>query len=383
MANAITVGEAYDPYFYANEGLIQLNKSLGLAFFVVRDYDRTPTERGSTIKLRRPAKFAAQAMPIATGSAEDILPDYENIVLDQWFGAMFKLTDKELTYTRQRIVDEHVGPLAIAVADKIDQTLAALSDDIGYYHVRNATVPVEDFPDIRKILFNNQVPDNMRRYMVGGTLQNLYEKEDVFYQANTGVDAEMLQRGGVLGGKFGFSPIFANQNATSHTAGTLADTAGALTADHAKGATTVTIDGLTDAETIKAGASFQITGDPNRYAITGDLTVASNSVTATIPEPGLRQASLENAVVTLRDVTASERGVAFHRNAFALAMAPLSSLGDGAGAKIASVADPITSVALRATIFYDGGAAANYVRIDGLWGKKTLDPHMAVNVEVP
>jgi hypothetical protein len=378
----LTTGEAYDPYFYANQALRQLNKSLGMAFFVHRGYDKSPQEKGSTIKLRRPGKFTAQNMPIATSSAEDIDPDYLDIVLNQWKGTMFKLTDKELTYSRQQLVDEHIGPLAIGVADAMDQGLNGLLDDVPWFLVSSSSAPVEDFADVRKIMVDNQVPNADRRFMVGGNLQARYEKESVFYQANTGVDAELLQRDGFLGKKFGFD-LFTSQNATGHTAGaTGTDDAGAILAGgFAKGATTVSIDDLTDNDTFVIGDSFVVAGNTQRYALNGDFTVASNTIAATIPEPGLLADVAADAVVTLRRVDATERGCAFHKDAFALAMAPLSSLGNGAGAKIATMTDPITNITVRATIFYDGGAAANYVRIDALWGVKTLDFNLACNVE--
>lgn len=381
MANLITAGEAYDPYFYANEALRQLNKVLGMARLVYRGFDRTPQDRGSIIKLRRPDKYTAQAMPIALVSAEDTEPEYIQVDLDQWYGTMMKITDLELTYTRDRFVNEHIGPLAIGVADKIDQSVIGLQNFVGWYHVRNATSPFEDFPDVRKIMFENQNPGSPRRYGVGAGLQNLYEKDSIFVQANTSADAGQLQRSGLLTQKFGFD-IFANQNFTGHTAGTIADTAGSATGVQAKGSTTLVVGDLTNAETVKAGASLTIAGFTQRYAITSDATVAAGSATFSI-SPALQAATAGAEVVTIRDVSATERGVAFHPEAFALAMVPLSSMGNGAGARIGTAVDPIVGLALRSTVFYDPGTAANYARIDALWGRRCLDPNLAVNVELP
>ncbi len=380
MANILTTGEAYDPFFYANAALRQLNKTLGMAFFVHRGFDRTPADKGSQIRLRRPGKFASQSMPIALGSASDIEPEYMRINLDQWEGTMFKLTDQELTYTRERIITEHVDPLAIGVADQIDQTLVGLQDDVAARHQHVTATPVEDFPDIRQIMFNNLVPTPTRRLMVGGSLQNAYEKESVFYQADTGVDAELLQRDGFLGRKFGFD-IFANQNVVGHTGGSLAATAGALTnGTFAKGVASIVIDDATALTgTINKGDSITI--GAFSYAVLADATAAGDAATITIPEPGLQVAVGDGVAVTFTQETSTERGVAFHAEAFALAMAPLSSLGDGAGARIATVSDPITGITLRTTIFYDPGTASNFVRIDALWGVKTLNPRLAVNVD--
>lgn len=383
MANLITAGEAYDPFFYANQALRQLNKVLGMARLVFRGFDRTPTDRGSVIKLRRPGKFTAQVMPIALASATDVTPEYLQVTLDQWFGTMFRLTDLELTYTREQMVNEHLGPAAIGVADKIDQSLIELQDDVGYFHVRNATTPFEDFPDVRKILFDNLNPGSPRRFGVGAALQNLYEKDSIFVQANTSSDSGELQQEGLLVRKFGFD-IFANQNFLGHTQGNMAATAGALTnGAQIIGATTVPIDDATALTgTINKGDSVTFAGDTTRYAITANTAAAGNAATLPI-SPALQAALADGVAVTFRQVVSTERGVAFHPEAFALAMVPLSSMGDGAGARIGTAVDPISGLALRSTIFYDPGTAQNYVRIDALWGRKTIDPQLAVNVELP
>ncbi len=378
MANVLTLGEAYDPFFYANAALRQLNKSLGLAFFVHRGFDKTPADKGSEIRLRRPGKFASQTMPIALASATDITPEYQNITLDQWHGTMFGLTDKELSYTRERIITEHVDPLAIGLADKIDQTLVALQDDVAYRHQHVSGTPIEDFPDIRKLMFDRNVPNTTRRYMVGGNLQNAYEKESIFYQANTGIDAALLQRDGFLGRKFGFD-IFANSNVLGHTAGAITSATPLTNGNDVKGATSILIDDGTLTGDVNVGDAITI-GDFS-YAITADATAAGNAITVVIAAPGLQVAVTDGTAVVFVQETTTERGCAFHSEAFALAMSPLSSLGDGAGARIGAVVDPLTGVTLRTTIFYDPGTAKNYVRIDALWGVATLNPELAVNVD--
>ena len=382
MGNTITVGEAYDPFFYAAEALRQLNKKLGLAFFVFRGFDKTPADKGSRIKLRRPGKFAAQSMPIALGSASDIEPEYMNLNLDNWEGTMFALTDKELSYTRMQIVNEHITPLAFGVADKIDQTLVALLDGVGERHQHVSATPVEDFPDIRLAMFDNNVPETGRRFVVGGNLQNAYEKESVFYQADTGIDAAILQRDGVLGAKFGFNPIFTNSNITSHTGGTMAASVNALAAGiEPKGETTIVldVDSGTLTGTIKKGDLLIV--NSVKYPVTADVAAGGNAATIVIAAPGLQAATADGDVVTFEQETSTERGCAFHQDAFALAMSPLSSLGDGAGARIATVTDPVTGITLRSTIFYDPATAKNYVRIDALWGVLVQNPWLAVNVD--
>lgn len=381
MANLLTAGLAYDPYFYANAALEQLNKNLGISWFVYRDYeDEKGMEPGSTIQLRRPGTFTAASMPIAEGSAADILPDYLNIVLDQWKGVLMQLTDKELTYTREKIINEHVGPAAVGVADAIDQDVFSLYNRVPHIVADDATTPTNDFPNVRKAMFDNKVPDSMRFFAIDGVLQNRYEKEAVFYQANTGVDGAALQRDGFLGRKFGFD-IFASQNAPTHTAGSITATAGALT-DGAvtKGATSIVIDDATSLSgTVKAGDVLTI--GTAKYTATADATAAGNSITISL-SPAARADIADGTSVTFTQTSATSIGLAAHRNAFALVMAPLSTIGNAVGARMATVSDPVSSLTLRSRLWYTGGSAKVFVGIDSLWGKQALNPDMAVRLEI-
>lgn len=380
MANLLTAGLAYDPYFYANAALAQLNKKLGMAFFVHRDYeDEKGMEKGSTIQIRRPGSFSAQSMPIAEGSAEDVLPEYSNIVLDQWEGVLFALTDKELTYTRDRVVEEHIDPAAIAVADSIDQGLAALYADVPHIVADDSSTPTNDFPNIRKEMFDNKVSDAARFYMIDGVLQSRYEKEAVFYQANTGVDGDLLQRDGFLVKKFGFD-IFANQNSPAHTAGALTSTTPITDGPDVKGATSLTVDETTLTGTLKKGDVVTVAGAGD-YACTADATASGNAITFNISPP-LRSAVGDGTAITWVQNSATSVGIAAQRNAFALVMAPLSTMGNALGARMATVSDPSTRLALRSRLWYTGGSAKVFVSIDALWGVKTLTADMAARLEI-
>src|SRR5262245_60983412 len=143
MANALGL---YDPLFYAQEALIQLEKNLGMAARVHRGYDKEPQQKGSTIQIRRPSVFTAQDMP---GTAQDLLPEAVSIVLDQWKGVRFKLTDKEATYTTDQIITEHIRPASYALADAIDLSMVVLYRTIPWVVTADATpTDVSDFTDV-------------------------------------------------------------------------------------------------------------------------------------------------------------------------------------------------------------------------------------------
>lgn len=383
MANVLTAGLAYDPYFYANSALDVLYKRLGLAFFVDRSLEtEKAAEKGSTIQLRRPQKFAAAAMPIAEGSFADVQPDYSNLVISEWKGQGFKLTDKERSLTVDRFISEHIEPVAVSIADAIDVNLASLALEVPWIVEDDATTPVNDFPNIRQQFFNNLAPLVSARdfaYMTDGVLQNRYEKSATFYQANTGADGELLQRDGVLAVKFGFR-IFANQNAPTAAAGTLSTTDLLTNGAFTKGATSLNLDATTLTGIIRRGNVLTITGDTQKYAVTADVTASGNALASVGISPTLAQDVGDGVAVTVDQTVSTSTGLAFHRRAFALVMQPLEPAGPGILS--ATVGDPITGLTLRSRIWGSGGLGATFWALDALWGYKTLNPNLAVRLRI-
>src|SRR5512143_3701211 len=111
MPNVIT---AYDETFYAQEALILVEKALGMAARVHRGYDATPQLQGSSIQIRKPSTFTAQDAP---GSDQSLAAQYVTIPLNYWREVKFALTDKELSLTRDALIQEHIRPAAYALAD--------------------------------------------------------------------------------------------------------------------------------------------------------------------------------------------------------------------------------------------------------------------------
>lgn len=373
MSNTLSV---YDPIFYAQESLIQLEKALGMAGRVHRGYDKTPQQKGSVIAIRKPGSFTAQDAP---SNPQDIDAGEVRVQLDHWKEVKFALTDKELSATGEAIINDHIRPAAVALADAIDQSLCGLYAEVPWHHDVAATAGVADIVAVRRQMFDNLVPlrdPAMLHWMVDGDMEADLLSQAAFTQwQGSGEVGTRAQVSGALGQRFGFN-FFANQNVATHTPGTLSTTSVALQGAHAVGATSVTLDAGTLTGTLKRGDTFVINGHSQRYAVTADATASGNAVTVSIT-PALVQDYADNAAVTV-SLDQHAASLAFHRNAFALAMAPLSELGNQLGAKVATVADPITGLALRSRLFYDGNNSKVFVALDALWGVKTLDPNLAV-----
>lgn len=390
----------YNPTFFANEALIQLHKALGMAARVHRgaEEERNSTGRqlGDVINLRRPSHFAAQTHVAGTGTnAQDVVGQNVQIQLDNHQEVKFKLTDRELAYASERIIDEHIRPAAYALADKIDLDLHALGQNVGPKTTVAGTASSSFITGPRKVLRNNKVPlDQNVHYMVDGGMEAAFLDLGIFHEAQVtgqGANQDALMNGS-LGRRFGVE-VFASQNAdvdvsalsstATASAGT-GDAVGAVNGATGANVGTMSIDGMTGSETLQAGDTFQVAGDDTVYILTANTTLSTGAGSISF-YPSLRKNVADNAVITFDLLDAIQeaahvRNLMFHRNAFALAFAPLPMTGDGRGAMIDTVTDPITGLSLRARMYYDGDTATNFVALDALYGAQVLDGQLAVRV---
>jgi hypothetical protein len=364
----------YNETFFAQEALIQLEKVMGMAGRVYRDYTTSPSVKGDTIQIRRPSYFTAQSAP---STDQNVATTAVSVQLSHWDEVKFSITDKDLSLTSDRLITDHIRPAAVALADKIDQNLITLYKDIPWVTTMSATPALADISAIRKVMFSNKVPlkdqDNLH-FMIGGT------EEAAFLNAMTVLQNQQASglRDGSIGRLYGYD-VWANQNTTTHTSGGAADAVGALTVATAVGGTTVTFNGVTASAAFNKGDVIVITGDPQQYVVQTTTSADGTGLVTGLPVyPAISQVNNIGAVITLTTATGKTQNLAFHRNAFALATAPLSDLGNQLGARIAVINDPITGISLRSRLFYDGDNSRVKVALDVLYGYVTLDGNLAV-----
>lgn len=399
MAN--TLGN-YNPEFYAQEALEQLFKALGMAGRVHRGAEQernsAGNQKGDVINLKRPTKFAAAEHVVGVGTtAQDVVGENVAITLNNHQEVKYKLTDRELAYTTEQIINDHIRPAAYALADKIDQDLHALGARVGPKAFVSGTASSSFITGPRKVLRNNEVPmdPGMIHYLVDSGMEAAFLDLGIFHEARItgeGSNQQALMNGS-LGQRFGVE-VFATQNAdvavsalsstaTASTAG--GDRVGAVVNAQTANTNSFNIDGLTGTETFQIGDTFTIADDPTVYTLTANTTLSSGAGTFTF-YPALRRNAANDAVVTFNLLNAIEeaahvRNLMFHRHAFALAFAPLPMTGDGRGAEMATVTDAISGLSVRARMWYEGATGTNYVALDALYGTQVLDPMLAVQVK--
>lgn len=386
MANTLGV---YNPIFFAQEALIQLEAAMGLAnrVFMGFDEERRAFGYGETINIRRPSTFTAQDAPSV---AQDINTGTVAITLNRWKEVKFALTDRELAFTRERIIRDHIRPAAVALANDVDQFIAGLFVNVPWQVTVSNPATVADITKVRQVMFDNKVPlidPSMMHFMVNGKMEaELLSLQAFAQQQGAGDLGVNTQTRGNLGMKYGYN-FFANQNVRSHTAGTgtITDAAvnkvGGYAAAPQAETSTIAIDATAiTTGTLKKGDTLKFAGHSQHYVLTEDPTFTANAGNITI-SPGLQAPLVDNEAITFYRVSGAQ-ALAFHRNFAALVTAPLSELGNGRGAEIAVVQDPVTGLSLRSRIYYDGDNSKLNVALDILYGGRVLDGNLACRAVV-
>lgn len=394
MAN--TLGY-YSPAFYASEALIQLENSLGMGRTVHRGFDeeRRAFGKGDVINIKRPASFTVSDIGSA---AQNVTTESVQLSLSFAKEVRISIPDTEFAKTGEAIINDHIRPATYALANYVEQQLFALYKDIpNYFDVAGgagSTAVASDVVNVRKVLANAGVPmDNpaMLSLALNFDTEAALLSSSAFTQwQGSGGTGERAQVAGILGQRFGIGNIWATQNVTSHTKGTINDTALLINngAGYAAGSTTINLDAA-DASvtgTLLAGDVLTIahggtTGTKN-YVVTATSTASGNAFTGVTISPGLAAAVADNAVVTARADDHAAM-LAYHRDAFALAFARLPDhkmFQNGLGLQVASIQDPASGVSIRARVAYDNTNSAVQVVLDTLFGVKTLNPYLAARL---
>ena len=338
--------------------------------------ERRAFDKGETISVRRPATFTADDAPGST--VQDIATETVTLTLDTWKEVTYALTDKELAWSSEQVVAEHIMPAAYAIADAIDQSLCARYKDVPWFTDLTATPIYGDIVDVRKVMFDNKVPladPTKLHFMCDGATSAAFLKESAFSQyqgaGDTGISTQMRGQIGMKGGL----NLFEAQNVQTHTKGTASTGTLALTADADRGATSVGMDAVSVTGTLVAGDTFVIAGNSQRYSVTATSTASGNTFTTVSFTPGLAQDHLNNDVVTV-SLDNHTANLAFHRDAFALVVAPLTDNTPGAATFTAT--DPVSGLSVRACRQWNVTTKKNTISLDALWGVKTLNPNLAV-----
>ena len=367
-------------------GLMSLRKRAIMPRLVNGSYNGEAAQKGAIINVPVPTGIASAPVvpsnvPPVTGA---LTPVTVPIALNMWQQAAFKLSDKDLIE-----IDRNQSFMPM----EAEEAVASLANDVnadimskykGIYGATGSagTAPfastVEGATLSRKILNLQRCPRDSRRMVMDYESEaNALALAQFADLEKTGDPAVKIE--GEIGRKYGFD-MYTDDDVPLHTAG--APGAGPIRVDNGAGypagTTALHIDGLTvTTGTLKEGDIVTFAGDDQTYVVTADKTAdGSGDVDLTIA-PGLKIGVANDVVIT--HVLSHVVNLAFHRDAFAVAVRPLeNSILDAKLANITSLTDPQTGLSMRLELTREH---KQWVwRYDILWGSGLVRPELACRI---
>lgn len=327
-----------------------LRKAAVMPQLINIDYSDTARQKGDTIDVPMPGAITtvsvspAATPPVTTG----VTPEKATITLDQWYEAPFYLTDKEVLDAVAGIVPRQAEAAIKSLAEHLNAAILNLYKGIYGYTGTAGTTPfasdVTDAVQARKILLQQQCPVGDRRCVLSPEAEAQGLMIRAFQDASFSASGGQELREGQIGRKLGFD-FYVDQQMPTHTSGA-ATSSTTGTAGYALGIKTVALASAGTGAFL-VGDVITFAGDTQTYVITsGDADVSGGGSISF--EPGLKVVlPASNVAITCKATHVVN--LAFHRDAFALAVRPVQDVAITDAQRQASqtVRDPVTGLVFR------------------------------------
>jgi hypothetical protein len=395
------------------EILMSLKNQLVFGKSVNRDYDDQFAKRGAkigaTINVRKPARFIVTEGPAL--QLQDYTEQYVPVVITNQDHVDCAWTTADLTLSMDDFRKRFIDPATIALANKIDFNGSVLYQDVQSSVGALGTTPntLLTYLQARSKLANNGAPLDPLTMVVSPLADvTLVDALKTLFQSSEKIK-EQYEKGWM--GMAGGMTFKMSQNIRQHTVGTWdTGSTGVIAAGADQTGSSLSTSGwanstriLNKGDVITIGNTSTLVGpqqvNPQNRSSTGNLqqfTVTSNvdsdgAGLATIPIypaitiSGQYQTVNSAAVAGMTINPFAAEGVVgaqnllFHRDAFCLAMADLEDVS-GLGAECYRVSDKDSGMSLRVVQQYDINNDRKIVRIDSLYGWKTIYPELACRV---
>jgi hypothetical protein len=366
------------------QGLKTLRENSIMAMLVNRDFDSEARKKGSSVDIPVPAKMGV-AKNVTPSASYDQPVDTEltfvPITLNQWKYQDFYMTDKDLAEVMNGTLNLRVQEAARSLANAVDTSLLDLYT--GIYNVAGTAgetpfqrEPVSTEPsnyhglyaasEARKLLNRSNTPVNQRRIVLDVEAEANATVLAQFTSASDSGSAETIREANI-GRKLGFDWNL-DQNIPTHTTGATTTDGISTGDDYETGDIIITVDDATAAPNV--GDVFTIDGHKTSYVIKAGSTQTTWNI-----EPPLEADVAEGTDITV--IASHTVNLAFHRDAFAVAVRPLLDVDPG-GNRIESFVDDVSGLTLRLEI-----ARRNKETIwtfDILYGVALVRPECAVRI---
>lgn len=406
------------PTVITKEAMMQLKNHMVFGSLVHREYKKEFVKVGQTITIRKPVKMKSGTGADISNSINDVQEGSTTLTVDHQQHVPWVFNSVDLTMTIEEYSTRYIQPAVLELANYVDYDMFGLYDDV-FHQVGTPGSTPNSFADIAA------VGQRMDEYAIPAEGRNLIMNPAASWSMVDNLKGLLLPtkvKDYVVSGSLGRVADFETykcQNVRSHTVGVntgapliaKASDCGAsgsvtyVTASNVANTSTLYTDGWTSDQTgiLKAGDIFTIadvygvnprtrvsTGNPLQFVVTADadsgastgpatLTVAPAIVTTGAYQT-VTAAPADGAAITVAGTaaTAHKANLAFNKNAFALVFCPLI-IPQGA-AWASRVSDPDTGISIRIIKDYDIKADQEIVRMDILYGTKTIYPDLAVRM---
>jgi len=383
------------PSVIAKESLISFENDMVLGGLVHRDYKKEFVKIGSKVSIRKPVRFLASDG--ATRVNQSVSESTTDITINKRKHVSWTFSMQDLTLTVDEYNKRYIHPATAALANIVDSDLADLSTDffqkVGTPGVTPATFAVfanaaqkadeQLWPKQRSMVMNPKAQ---------WTMADAFDT-NVF---STKLTEDAIRRG-ALGQIAGFT-LYTDANIKTFTPGTstmitpYVDGAGqtgssVLLKGNSSGGTwkkgdLVTFAGCYDVNPMSGDAYSHL----KQFVITELCTAVLTVVTLKIYPPIITSGAYktcsaspdDSGVVTKNDTTYYStdqvRNMAFTKNAMALVMVPLE-LPQGAAFK---ARETYKNISIRVVKDYDIDTDEDIIRLDIMYGVKTIYPEMGI-----
>jgi hypothetical protein len=346
------------------------------------EWDGTFAKVGDTIQIRKPTRATAiDTSGDISGAISATKDTAVEIQLSNQQGVARALTSKEMTMNVDDMERLVIAPAINAIAEKVNSDILGLYTDIPYFTGTSGSTPdaLSDLANVGKVLNVNDAPQMDRALVMDFDALAKYQALDSIVEVDkSGTNAALRQ--GLLGQIYGMT-LAADGQVKTHTAGGYTALADVTIAAGAAGATTISLESAAGASTATLVKGDLLSIDGYQFVVTATTAAAvSGDIAAVSIYPALPMDFDEftSDDVTFPDVTARAHvaNLGFHRDAFALAMAPLEAPMGGADSAVVSY----RGLSIRVVMDYAFATDKNQIRFDVLYGVKTLFPELAVRL---
>lgn len=362
------------------QGLLALRQQSIMTRLVNTSYSDMAAQKGAVINIPIPsAVTVTNVTPSALPATnQDIAPTVALVTLDFWKEGTFYMTDSDAVSVMDGVIPMQASEAIKGLANAVDSYIFGKTTGIFGYAGVAGTTPFNTSLNIAasaRMLLNSQLaPLSDRRGVIDPAAEmNFLLNTNILQTEQRGDSAGIIE--GSIGRKLGLD-WYMDQNVTTYTPGTGWVTGFSSTAGATISANTLTVLNATASGTIKVGDIFTVTGSTQQYVVTAAAAASATVTVALAIYPELKATVTAGAALTVL-ATAYTMNLAFHRDAFAWASRPLSSIG-GYGNEFSSAVDPISGIALRLEVSRQHKQTT--FAFDILGGANLIRPELAVKI---